>query len=124
MADYNSTNTGAIIDSAVDAVELTKAASLSDTTGGRLLKIRDFGLGELSATAYPKSDINDPTCPVGFYRLTNATPSSGTRPTGFSDFGYIQVYSYDADDKLQVVTALNGRSAFRTISATGNSAWQ
>ena len=124
MADYNSTNTGAVIDGAVDAVELAKAASLADTTGGRLLKIRDFGLGEISASEYPKTDLDDRTCPVGFYRLTNASPTAGTRPAGFSTFGYIQVYSYDADDKMQVVTDVNGRSAFRIIKTGGNTDWQ
>jgi hypothetical protein len=124
MADYNSTNTGAVIDAAVDAVELAKAAAFTDATAGRLLKIRDFGLGDAIATAYPKSNIDDATCPTGFYRVTNTIPSAGTRPTGFSDFGYIQVYTYDGDDKMQVYTAINGISAFRVLSSGGNSAWK
>lgn len=74
MADYNSTNTGAVIDSAVDAVELAQAATPTDVTTGRLLKVGDFGLGgftgALQLTDTESVDFNT------FARANSATTSN------------------------------------------------
>jgi hypothetical protein len=106
------------------AATFDTTTSRDDTITSRLMRVSDFGLGSLSNTEYPKANLDDRTCPVGSYRLINSNPTAGTRPAGFSTFGYIQVYSYDADDKLQIFTDVNGRSAFRIIATGGNSAWK
>ena len=74
MPDYNSTNTGAVIDTAVDAVELAQAATSTDATTNRLLKLADFGLGSNSAPV-----ISDFTLAVrsGHYRCLLSTAVGG-----------------------------------------------
>lgn len=98
-------------------------ASDNDTTSQRLMRVGDFGLGELSAVEYPKTSIDDPTCPSGLYRLINTNPSTGTRAAGHSLYGYIQVLSYDGTNKLQIATDINGKMASRLLKPAGNTDW-
>ena len=98
--------------------------SSTDTTAGRLMTVGAFGLGNNSFFEYPSTDLDDRTVPTGFYRVINTNPSTGERPSGFNIYGYVQVYSYDPDDKLQVYTDINGRTATRVLKTTGKSDWQ
>ena len=99
------------------------SATSTDTTADRLLKVGDFGLGELSTVEYPKTDIDAVTCPSGMYRLTNVNPSAGTRPAGHSAYGYIQVLSYGLSEKFQIATDINGKVASRSLKPSGNTDW-
>jgi len=84
----------------------------------------DYGLGISGFLEYPKSSIDDASCPAGSYRAINTNPSSGTRPAGLSLYGYIQVYSYASTEKMQVFTDVNGDSATRLLKSGGNTAWK
>ena len=92
--------------------------------GGNLVNPTVHGLGTLSNTEYPKTSIDDATCPSGFYRVINTNPSTGTRPTGFSLYGYIQVQSYDVSNKLQIYTDINGLVATRVLKPAGHTPWK
>lgn len=84
----------------------------------------DYGLGISGFLEYPKSSIDDASCPAGSYRAINTNPSSGTRPAGLNLYGYIQVYSYASTEKMQVFTDINGDSATRLLKSGGNTAWK
>jgi hypothetical protein len=93
----------AIVDALGTAANLDVTTSRTASTG--LLKIDDFSIGSVStAVLYPKSNIDDHTVPVGSYQATNTSPSTGIRPTGASDFGYIEVVRYDINDIKQTYT--------------------
>lgn len=98
--------------------------STTDSNETRLMKVSDFGLGETVATGYPRDNFDDATVPCGFYRLINGNPSTGTRPEGFSYFGFILVQSYAINSKLQVYTDIDGKRAFRVISTDNIRPWQ
>ena len=55
---YNSSKTGAQVDGAVTDVQAAKAASATDTTTGRLLKVGDFGVGSKITTVAGNVGIN------------------------------------------------------------------
>ena len=71
---YNSSKTGAQVDGAVTDVQNAKAASATDTTSGRLLKVGDFGVG--STTAILGIDPDDLTA-TGVYAPSTAFFSGG-----------------------------------------------
>jgi hypothetical protein len=81
--------------------------STTDTTAGRLLKVRDFGLGQ-TLSGNTLADFSATDTPVGFYRYINTTPNVGDAPDGFSGFGYMTVERYDSDDIVQKITDTTG----------------
>ena len=84
----------------------------------------DYGLGTTTFLDYPKADLDDPSCPSGFYRVIDGNPSLGTRPPGLNPYGYIQVYTYTLTEKMQVITDVFNRTATRLLKPGGNTAWK
>ncbi|HMA79107.1 MAG TPA: hypothetical protein VKP88_08375, partial [Candidatus Paceibacterota bacterium] len=77
------TNTLAQIDDAVDDVQAAKAASFTDTTPvDRLLKLGDFGVGEIGTATSVGSDFNT-FLPTGFYRGGSSGSSNYPGATAF-----------------------------------------
>lgn len=102
MVNTKNTNQ-AIVDQLGTAANLDVTTSATASAG--VLKVGDFSLGSVaSSVLYPKSDIDDHTVPVGSYQATSGSPTTGTRPTGASDFGYIEVVRYDINDIKQTYT--------------------
>jgi hypothetical protein len=54
--------------------------SPTDTTAGRLLKVGDFGLGDIAVPAVAGISLDDPALPNGIYRFAPGI-SAGTSPT-------------------------------------------
>lgn len=99
--------------------------SVTDTTAGRLLKVRDFGLGQtLAGNTVP--DFSDATTPVGFYRYISTTPNVGDAPDGFSGFGYMAVERYDGNSITQKITDAIGdvKTAIRKSSGGVFGPWE
>ena len=96
------------------AALLDVTTSKTDTTPDRLTKVGDFGIGSLSTTDYPITNIDIATGVAGGkYRYINT--NTGTLPAGFSSFGNIWVNKYDTDNASQILVDVNGKSAFRHI---------
>lgn len=103
------------------ALELGTAASANtttsstDATGGRILKVGDFGTG---VTVIPPllGDLDATTTPSGTYFVSNLTLNIASRPTGTSDFNVVEIRRYDA---LQVIQTFYQRQA----SGTGVVSW-
>jgi len=99
--------------------------STTDTTGGRLLKVRDFGLGQI-LSGNTLADFSDTGTPVGFYRYINATPNVADKPSGFSDYGYMTVERYDGNGIVQKITDAVGsdvKTAIRRASGGVFGSW-
>lgn len=127
MAQYNHTNTGAVIDSAVDAVELAKAASSTDNTAGRLLKVGDAGIlrqdlqtSTLNSSGYPtqfhRIDTADPENPFGggvpnlhIQHQSGATPASidVAFDLGTSRIKFRRILGATVSDWLDIATSEN-----------------
>ena len=68
----------------------------TDATGGRLLTVGAFGLGE-TATGPTVSDIDATDIPAGNYRYLTSTPGSGSLPAGLQNSnGIIRIERYNA----------------------------
>jgi hypothetical protein len=126
MADYNSTNTGAVIDTAVDAVELAQAATSTDATTNRLLKVGDFGLGSNSAPV-----ISDFTLAVrsGHYRCLLSTAVGGPDSEAYNASVFVQNGISGAGSTF-VVTRATSSTTGQAIyfgsrsSSSGTVVWQ
>ena len=70
--------------------------SSTDATGGRLLKVGDFGLG-IGGNAITLADIDDPITPAGLYRTAD-NGTLGTFPQGASKFGMVFVEAWRTSD--------------------------
>lgn len=118
MADYNSTNTGAAIDAAIDAVEFAKNAISTNAEVGRLLKVRDFGLGGLAVNI--GSSSADIALNTGFYSYSNT--STGTPVAG--SFGTILATQLDSTAGSQIaVSTSSGQVYSRRRASSVWAAW-
>lgn len=116
-------NTAFQVDVPITGVAVTQSST--DTTSGRLLKVRDFGLGETTAGG-SLADFSATNTPVGFYRYVNTTPNVGDKPAAFSGFGIMQVERYDGNGIKQTITdAIGGvKTAIRTSSGGVFGPWE
>jgi len=100
---YNSSKTGAQVDNAVTDVENAKAASPTDTTADRLLKVGDFGVGGVTDLgSIVTADLNTITDP-GVYGVL----ISDTSPTGGSRNALV-VEGGQGDSRRQTLIAMGG----------------
>lgn len=98
--DYDNVAKGKV-DSLGTAASRDATESSTDTTGGRLLKVGDFGVGA-TANINLQDNINTTVnIPNGSYRKTN--PTAAEHPTGLtSDFQFISAVRSNTTDSHQM----------------------
>lgn len=97
------------------AASANTTTSATDATGGRILKVGDFGTGVTSANPM-LGDLDATSTPSGAYFVTNLTLNIANRPPGTSEFNVLELRRYDA---LQVIQTFYQRQA----SGTGVASW-
>jgi hypothetical protein len=100
--------------------------SRDDTTAGRLVKVGDFGLGNVGS-AQIVADLDAFDIPTGFYLCTTST--AGTFPTladsgsGASKFGQLIVFRYNATNVCQIYAPIGSvtgaNRVYTRVSASG-----
>jgi hypothetical protein len=95
------TNNGMQVTGTITGTAVTQ--STTDSTASRLLKVCDFGIGNMSAVppAVPGEDIDAFNIPIGWYRFNNT--NAGTPPPGTdSTFVILQNWWRAANSILQM----------------------
>lgn len=121
---FTVTNAGASLAGLLTGTAVTQ--SQTDTTGGRVTKVGDFGLGAVSAVPL-LPDADSFVTPAGQYYTTSATANNASLP--INPFGYMQVIRFNASVSTQIYTTLtNGaladqRAIFVRKSASGGGSW-
>jgi len=117
---YNSSKTGAQVDNAVTDVENAKAASATDTTAGRLLKVGDFGVG--GVTPVYSASLND-LVDSGFY-FTGSAVTNGPGWTEGQLLNLVRLGSPYIGAQV-AFDRYNDKAAFRRASGSGTwSPWR
>lgn len=115
MSQYNSPFTGEQVDEAVTKTQnLGTAAtedvtqSPTDTTAGRLLKVRDFGLGSVSL----RDDIP---------QITSLEGLDSQRPTGFYSLGVSPGSGFDNIGSMIHLSRIDGANASQLFGGVQSS---
>lgn len=106
--------------------QLPDFAETSDLGAAAFLEsYKIYGVGLTgNGAVFPAGSLDNLTVPSGRYRLTNTAPEFGTRPSGFSVYGYVDVLKYDANTSLQIYTDINNRMAYRSFTSSTLNSWR